>query len=91
MRKETAEKLVNDCIRELKAEFDNIADIALHNQEKVLDAFRKNAVQARHFAGSTGYAILREARATAMTTRDGTPSRRSLRTRSAPKAPSFRP
>ena len=55
MRKETAEKLVNDCIRELKAEFDNIADIALHNQEKVLDAFRKNAVQARHFAGSTGY------------------------------------
>ena len=55
MRKETAEKLVNDCIRELKAEFDNIADIALRNQEKVLDAFRKNAVQARHFAGSTGY------------------------------------
>ena len=55
MRKEIAEKLVNDCIRELKAEFDNIADIALHNQEKVLDAFRKNAVQARHFAGSTGY------------------------------------
>ena len=55
MRKETAEKLVNDCIRELKAEFDNIADIALRNQEKVLDAFRKSAVQARHFAGSTGY------------------------------------
>ena len=50
MRKETAEKLVNDCIRELKAEFDNIADTALRNQEKVLDTFRKNAVQARHFA-----------------------------------------
>ena len=66
MKKETAEKLVNDCIRELETEFDNIADIALHNQEKVLDAFRKNAV-------------------------DGTPSRRSLRTRSAPKAPSSRP
>ena len=55
MNRSDAEKLISDCIAELKEEFDELDSIALHNQEKVLDAFRKNAVQARHFAGSTGY------------------------------------
>lgn len=35
--------------------FSQIDKIALINQKKVLDAFRKNAVQARHFYGTTGY------------------------------------
>ena len=55
MNRSDAEKLISDCIAKLKEEFDELDSIALHNQEKVLDAFRKNAVQARHFAGSTGY------------------------------------
>ena len=54
MNRSDAEKLISDCIAELKEEFDELDSIALHNQEKVLDAFRKNAVQARHFGGSTG-------------------------------------
>lgn len=55
MDRQSAERLVNECIDELAAEFRRIDDIALFNQEKVLGAFRKNAVQARHFTGSTGY------------------------------------
>ena len=55
MKREKAEKLVNECIAELAPEFAHIAENALFNQEKVLNAFRKNAVQARHFTGSTGY------------------------------------
>lgn len=35
--------------------FSQMDKIALINQKKVLDAFRKNAVQARHFYGTTGY------------------------------------
>lgn len=35
--------------------FSQIDKIALINQKKVLDAFQKNAVQARHFYGTTGY------------------------------------
>lgn len=55
MKREKAEKLVNECIAVLAPEFAHIAENALFNQEKVLNAFRKNAVQARHFTGSTGY------------------------------------
>ena len=36
-------------------QFEEIDKIALYNQEKVLKAFQKNAVQARHFYGTTGY------------------------------------
>ncbi|UKI13921.1 MAG: methionine gamma-lyase family protein [Clostridiales bacterium] len=38
-----------------KKQFEEIDKIALYNQEKVLKAFQKNAVQARHFYGTTGY------------------------------------
>ena len=55
MERNKAKQLVDECIALLSEEFAVIDDIALFNQEKVLDAFRKNAVQARHFAGSTGY------------------------------------
>ncbi len=55
MNRTDAEKLVNETCNELSERFAAIDDIALHNQKKVLDAFRKNAVQARHFYGSSGY------------------------------------
>ena len=35
--------------------FDKIDDIELHNQKKIIDAFRKNRVESRHFNPSTGY------------------------------------
>lgn len=55
MRKENAAQIVSDAIKSLDARFKEIDEIALFNQEKVLNAFYKNAVQARHFYGSTGY------------------------------------
>lgn len=55
MRKEKAAQIVSDAIKELGARFEKIDETALFNQEKVLNAFYKNAVQARHFYGSTGY------------------------------------
>ena len=49
------EKLISDCERKLKKNFALIDEIALYNQKKVLDAFRKNKIALRHFYGSTGY------------------------------------
>lgn len=39
----------------LKPLFDEIDEIALFNQEKVLNAFREEEIALRHFAPSTGY------------------------------------
>ena len=55
MRRESAEKIVSESIAELAPRFVALDETALFNQEKVLNAFRKNAVQARHFIGTTGY------------------------------------
>ena len=55
MDKAAAAKIVEESIAALSEEYAVLDDIALYNQEKVLNAFRKNAVQARHFVGSTGY------------------------------------
>lgn len=55
MRRESAEKLVSESLAELAPRFAALDETALFNQEKVLNAFRKNAVQARHFIGTTGY------------------------------------
>lgn len=41
--------------KKCKKQFEEIDKIALHNQEKVLKAFQKNRVQARHFNGTSGY------------------------------------
>lgn len=48
-------EIVNNCEKNLKKTFDLIENTALYNQKKVLDAFRKNNVAARHFAGTNGY------------------------------------
>lgn len=48
-------KFVETCESELKKQFAIAEDIALHNQKKVIDAFRKHRIALRHFAPSTGY------------------------------------
>ena len=46
---------LKDTEKELKSVFESIEDIELSNQKKVIDAFRKNRVESRHFYPSTGY------------------------------------
>ena len=38
----------------LKPQFERIDEIALYNQEKVLNAFREERIALRHFMPSTG-------------------------------------
>lgn len=46
---------VFDCEDEAKGQFKEFQDIAQINQFKVIEAFQKNNVSARHFYASTGY------------------------------------
>ncbi|WP_066648090.1 aminotransferase class I/II-fold pyridoxal phosphate-dependent enzyme [Christensenella timonensis] len=46
---------VNDCERDVRHVFRGFEETAQANQFKVLDAFQKNNVSARHFYASTGY------------------------------------
>lgn len=50
MKKEIAEAL-----KLTKNKFEELDEISLFNQNKVLNAFSKNQVSLRHFAGTTGY------------------------------------
>lgn len=47
--------LIEKCEKELSELYKYHEDIALYNQEKVLNAFKKNNLALRHFAGTTGY------------------------------------
>lgn len=58
------EKLIDKCENELSKEFKILEDIALFNQEKVLNAFKKNKIALRHFVGSSGYGYGDEGRDT---------------------------
>ncbi len=49
------EKLIETCETELAEEFKILEKIAFFNQEKVLNAFKKNKIALRHFVGSSGY------------------------------------
>lgn len=51
----SAEKLIKESLAELAPRFEELDATALRCQEKVLNAFRSNAVQARHFMPTTGY------------------------------------
>ena len=51
----SARKLINESKTALKQQFDRLDEIALLGQRKVLDAFRRHGVQARHLVGTTGY------------------------------------
>ncbi len=50
-----SEQLIKKCESMAKNEFDKLDEIALYNQKKVLDAFKKNRVSAMHFNPSSGY------------------------------------
>ncbi len=47
--------LIEQCERELENKFKYFEEIALFNQEKVLNAFKNNQIALRHFSGTSGY------------------------------------
>lgn len=55
MDKNSAKQLMIQTEAELKDQFARLDDIALYNQKKVLDAYKNQAIQARHMFGTTGY------------------------------------
>lgn len=55
MELEVANQLIKECEEAAKAEFEKLSEIALYNQKRVLDAFRRHKVSAMHFNGTTGY------------------------------------
>lgn len=57
-------KIINKCELELTSKFNFFEDVALFNQEKVLNAFKKNQIALRHFVGTTGYGYGDEGRET---------------------------
>lgn len=59
-----AETLIRGQEQELSALFAKIDEVALYNQEKVLNAFRVERVALRHFVGTTGYGYGDEGRET---------------------------
>lgn len=55
MDRQTAYELIKKSENQLKTQFDRLDEIALRNQKKVLDAYKNQAIQARHMFGTTGY------------------------------------
>lgn len=49
------DKIIDECEKRLKNKFKLLEDIALYNQEKVLNAFVKNQIALRHLCPTTGY------------------------------------
>ncbi len=47
--------LINSCEEKLNNSFKHFEEIALFNQEKVLNVFKKNQIALRHFVGTSGY------------------------------------
>ena len=58
------EEMIKLCEQQLSKQFNRLEDIALFNQEKVLNAFKKNRISLRHFNPSTGYGYGDESRDT---------------------------
>lgn len=48
-------KIIEKCEEELQDDFKVLEKTALFNQEKVLNAFKKNKISLRHFCGTSGY------------------------------------
>lgn len=61
MHSSAVDKVTKDLIkqaeRSLADEFEFVAETALHNQRKVLDAFREHRLTEEHFSEKTGYGI----------------------------------
>lgn len=51
----TAEEIVAIAEEKAQQQFKEVEEIAFYNESKVIEAFKKNRVALRHFAGSTGY------------------------------------
>ena len=47
--------LIENCENRLNNQYKAIEDIALFNQQKVLNAFKKNKIALRHFSSTSGY------------------------------------
>jgi len=56
--------LIESCENDLQESFKRLEEIALFNQEKVLNAFKKNRIALRHFVGTSGYGYDDEGRDT---------------------------
>lgn len=56
--------LIEKCEISLQPKFKILEEIALFNQEKVLNAFKKNQIALRHFVGTSGYGYGDEGRDT---------------------------
>ncbi len=56
--------LIEKCEKKISDKFKILEDVALFNQEKVLNAFKKNQIALRHFTGTTGYGYGDEGRDT---------------------------
>ncbi len=52
---ENIKEYIENCEELAKNEFKLLDNIALFNQKKVLDAFRKNKINPTHFCGTSGY------------------------------------
>jgi cystathionine beta-lyase family protein involved in aluminum resistance len=50
-----AQIIIEKAEQNLQKRFSEIDETALYNQEKILNAFLKNNISERHFAGTTGY------------------------------------
>ena len=50
-----SKEFIKSCEQKLKSQYEYFEDVALFNQEKVLNAFKKNNLALRHFSGTTGY------------------------------------
>lgn len=57
-------EFIKSCEDRVRDKFSQIDEISYFNQSKVLDAFRKNNIAVRHFAGTTGYGYGDEGRDT---------------------------
>lgn len=57
-------KLINECEKELSEKFSHFEEIALYNQEKVLNSFKNNRLALRHFTATNGYGYGDEGRET---------------------------
>ena len=57
-------KFIEECENELENQFNAVEEISYFNQRKVMEAFRKNQIALRHFAGTTGYGYGDEGRDT---------------------------
>ncbi|MDE6302281.1 MAG: methionine gamma-lyase family protein [Clostridia bacterium] len=55
MDRAAAIRLRKTCEKQLARQFASLDEIALYNQEKVLNAIKNQSEQARHSVGPTGY------------------------------------